>query len=78
MMDDDDEDDEITAAVAAGKRVNAGLNVDSKDDYYNSMSSKKNLDDDDALLEQGMYNELKRKYDDLLAESREHSKTVNF
>ena len=41
MMDDDDEDDEITAAVAAGKRVNAGLNVDSKDDYYNSMSSKK-------------------------------------
>ena len=66
MMDDVDEDMDISAAVAAGKRAAAaGANYEEEDIG-------------DSALQSGMYEELKRKYDALLAEHREQDKTVNF
>ena len=58
----DDEDDDIAANVFAAKRA-AAAKLAAGDD-----------DDNDG----GMYSELKRKYDALLAENREQDKTINF
>lgn len=37
-----------------------------------------NDDDGDEELKSGMYQELKRKYDELLSSNREQDKTINF
>jgi len=65
MKMDDDDDDDIAAAVFAGKRAAA---------------AEANHDDSlgDQDLNSGMYEELKRKYDAMLAENREQDKTINF
>ena len=63
MDDDEDEDDDIAAAVMKGKRA---------------AQQQFSADIGDKELESGMYQELKRKYDAMLAESREQDKTINF
>jgi len=62
MDDEEDQDDDIAAAVAAGKRAAVGASSHAADDE----------------LQSGMYEELKRKYEVVLSESREQEKTINF
>jgi septal ring factor EnvC (AmiA/AmiB activator) len=62
----DDEDDDIAANVFAAKRA-AAAKLAAGDE-----------DDNEDALQSGMYRELKKKYDELLAENREQDKTINF
>ena len=61
----DEDDDDIAAVVAAGRKAKA---------------SALTQDDDigDSDLNSSMYAELKRKYDELVAENKEQDKTINF
>lgn len=62
----DDDDDDIAAAVFAGKRAAAA-------DFNHSDSVGGDQD-----LNSGMYDELKHKYNAMLADNREQDKTINF
>ena len=61
----DEDDDDIAAVVPAGRKAKA---------------SALTQDDDigDSDLNSSMYAELKRKYDELVAENKEQDKTINF
>ena len=58
-----DDDDDIAATVAAGRRAQAQASM---------------AGDDDDQLQNGMYQELKRKYEAIMQDKREQDKTINF
>ena len=62
-----DDDDDIAAAVAAGRRAKA-----------DALASSHNEDLPDHELQSSMYDDLKQKYDELLSQTREQDKTINF